>query len=243
MAWQTLSLHFKQTYDGAYRYLDRCGEFMLAAVEKMNFMPGEPKPTGAKLEIPERGLNATIDALELAVVQELPDDNGEFFFKTCSNLAALAAEHFTPKRVLRNGFASKSYWPMPTAESPLAASLTFGDAFHVELGKSLGMVPAHKKIDCNFSSGSMDLHILLHPVTFEKISVNRHTANFKASSAQKQRVDRLNKFADRFSVPLSHALMLELDLMEAEPPQGPMDKHFNELKRQTELLRNKFVIK
>ena len=58
-----------------------------------------------------------------------------------------------------------------------------------------------------------------------------------------QRVDRLNKFADRFSVPLSHALMLELDLMEAEPPQGLMDRHYNELKRQTELLRDKFAIK
>jgi hypothetical protein len=216
---------------------------MLAAVEKMDFMPVEPKPTGAKLEIPERGLTATIDSSELAVVQELPDDNGEFFFKMCSELTVLAVDHFTPKQVIRNGFASKSYWPMLNAESPLAASLTLGDAFHVELGKSLGMVPAHKKIDCNFSSGSMDLHVLLHPVTFEKISVNRHTANFKASSAQKQRVDRLNKFADRFNVPLSHALMLELDLTEAEPPQGTMDKHFNELKRQTELLKNRFVIK
>ncbi len=132
---------------------------------------------------------------------------------------------------------------MPNAEWPLAASLIFGDTFHVELGKMLGMVPAHKKIDCNFSSGSMDLHVLLHPVTFEKVWINRYTANFKASSAQKQRIDRQNKFADRVSVPLSHALMLELDLMEDEPPQGSMDMHFNELKRQTELLRNEFTSK
>lgn len=40
MSWQTLSLHFKQQYDGAFRYLDRCGEFMLAAVDEMNFLPG-----------------------------------------------------------------------------------------------------------------------------------------------------------------------------------------------------------
>ena len=57
MSWQTLSFHFKQQYDGAFRYLDRCGEFMLAAVEQMNFLPGDPKPIGAKLEIPERGLS------------------------------------------------------------------------------------------------------------------------------------------------------------------------------------------
>jgi hypothetical protein len=64
MAWETLSLHFKQQYDGAYRYLDRCGEFMLAAVEKMDFMPGDTKPEGAKLEIPENGFSAAVDTLE-----------------------------------------------------------------------------------------------------------------------------------------------------------------------------------
>jgi hypothetical protein len=61
----------------------------------------------------------------------------------------------------------------------------------------------------------------LHPVTFEKISVNRHTANLRLLRP-KARVDRLNKLADRFGVDLNHAIMLELDLMEAEPPQGAL---------------------
>ncbi|MBI2925924.1 MAG: hypothetical protein HYY24_09495 [Verrucomicrobia bacterium] len=112
----------------------------------------------------------------------------------------------------------------------------------VELGKQLGMVPAHKRLDFDFSSGSMDLHVLLHPVTFEKVSVNRHNPNFKASSLQKQRVERLNKFADRFSVHLSHALLLELDLMEVDPPQRSLKQHFDELKRHTEMLRKQFTV-
>ena len=61
MTWQTFSLHFKQTYEGGYRYLDRCGEFMIEAVERLDFIPGDIKPTGAKLEIPEKGIVANVD--------------------------------------------------------------------------------------------------------------------------------------------------------------------------------------
>ena len=242
MSWQTLSLHFKQQYDGAFRYLDRCGEFMLAAVDKMDFLPGEAKPIGAKLEIPERGLSAAVDTLELVAAQEMPGSDDEFFLKTCVGLAGLVSEHFQPKRIIRNGFACKSFWPIPNADTLLATSLTFGGNAHAELGKHLGMVPAHKRLDFNFTSGSMDLHVLLHPVTFEKVSINRHNPNFKASSIQKERVERLNKFADRFDVQLNHALMLELDLMEVDPPQRSLKEHFSELKRYTDMLRKHFSV-
>jgi len=95
---------------GAFRYLDRCGEFMLAAVEQMNFLPGDAKPTGAKLEIPELGLTAAVDTLELVAAQEMPGSDDEFFLKTCVGLAALVNEHFQPTSIIRNGFACKSYW-------------------------------------------------------------------------------------------------------------------------------------
>jgi len=243
MSWQTLSLHFKQQYDGAFRYLDRCGEFMLAAVEKLDFLPGDTKPIGAKLEIPERGLSATVDTLELAVAQEMPGDDSDFFLKTSLGLVELVNEHFTPKRVIRNGFACKSFWPIPDADRLLATSLQFGGNDHLDLGKIVGMVPAHKRLDMNFSSGSMDLHVLLHPVTFEKMTLNRHNATFKAASVQKQRVERLNKFADRFDIKFSHAMLLELDLMEIDPPARSLEDQFSELKRHLDALRKQFTIK
>ena len=52
MTWQTFSLHFKQTYEGGYRYLDRCGEFISEAVERLDFIPEDAKPTAAKLRTP-----------------------------------------------------------------------------------------------------------------------------------------------------------------------------------------------
>src|SRR5437899_3145583 len=99
MTWQTLSLHFKQTFEGGFRYFDRCGEFMLEAVERLNCIPGEIKPTGAKLEIPEHGLTAIVDATELAAAQEIPGDDAGFFLKTCMELATLSHKHFAPRRV------------------------------------------------------------------------------------------------------------------------------------------------
>jgi len=90
MAWQTLSLHFKQTYEGGYRYLDKCGEFMIAASDKLKFIPGDAKPTGAKMEIPEYGVNMACDANSLAVSQELPPEDDEFFVGVCSGSVELA---------------------------------------------------------------------------------------------------------------------------------------------------------
>lgn len=242
MSWQTLSLHFKQTYDGAYRYLDKCGEFMLSAVKEMDFIPGEIKPVGANLEMPERGLKVGVDALELVVTQELPGKDEDFFIQMCVGLADLATKHFEPVGIIRNGFASKSMWPMSDPDLLLATSLKFGGDAHVGLGKLVGMVPAHKRVDCNFTSGSLDLHVLLHPVTFEKVSVSRHTPSFKSSQVQKQRAQRLNKSADRFATPLNHALMLEVDLIEVDPPENVLKQHFSDLKRHTDALRKEFTV-
>lgn len=242
MSWQTLSLHFRQTFDGGYRYFDRCGEFMVAAIEKMDFVPGEIKPTGANLEIPERGLTTVVDASQLAVAQELANEKDDFFLQTCVGLAGLATEHFTPKRITRNGFALKCYWPISNPEILLATTLTFGGTWHIDLGKAVGMAPAHKRIDYNFLSGSMALHVVLQPVTFEKVTINRLAASYNATKSEKRRVERQGKFVENFKSPPSHALMLELDLTEAEPPQDSLGKHFEELKRHANELRQQFKV-
>lgn len=242
MSWQTFSLHFKQTYDAAYRYLDRCGEFMHAAVKEMDFITAEPKPAGAVLEIPERGVKATVDTAELTVTQEWPGKEDAFFLSICAKLTTLVSTHFDPTRVVRNGFASRSVWPIADSKTLLTASLKFGGDAHIELGKLLGMVPAHKQVDCNFMSGSMDLHVLLHPVTFEKVALSRHTANFKATEKQKQRAERMSIAAERSSTPITHALMLDLDLIEDNPPQNALDAHYSALKRHMDALRTEFIV-
>jgi hypothetical protein len=244
MAWQTLSLHFKQTYEAGYRYFDKCGEFMVAAADKLNFIPGEIKPTGAKMEIPEYGVNASCDANSLSISQELPPDDATYFLNLCKEAVALVATHIQPKSIVKNGFAVKTYWAFSNVQDMLAASLKVGGDYHKEAGKILGMIPDHKRLDYTFASGSKGLHVVVQPVSFERVNLTKQNAGFQASKIEKNRIDRRNKFADRIvNVSLSHAIILELDLTEDDPPEGVLlDKHFAELKQQSDKLRKQFII-
>jgi len=243
MSWQTLSLHFKQTYEGGYRYLDRCGEFMIAAHERLNCVPGEAKPSGGKMEIPERGVNITFGVADLGVSQELLTEDASYFVNLCRDLAALGNEIFQPKSILRNGFAWKSYWPFPNANDLLSASLKAGQDSQNELAKSVGMVSNHKKLDYFFSSGSKELHVVVQPVTFERVTIPKQNANYRANRVEKSRVDRFNQFAGKVSASLSHALALEVDLMENDPPaKASFEAQFDELRKHNEVLRKQFTV-
>lgn len=245
MSWQTLSLHFRQKYDGGFRYLDKCGEFMLAAVEEMDFLPTETKPTGAQLEIPEHGLKASVDTFELVATQELPQED-EVFLKTCIGLAGLTDKCFQPTGVIQNGFAGIFYWPIPNVDSLLAASLKFNSDAPIAVGKKLGMVPEHQRLDFNLTSGSVDLHVVLQPVTFENVSIKRQTAKFKSPQTFQRRAERSNKGADRFNVPLSHALMLEVDVTEADPPEdmrSSLQQLFLQMTDYADTLQKEFSVK
>ncbi len=196
MRWKILSFHFLQTYAGGYRYLDKCGEFMLAAEERLGFLMTDAKPSGAKMEIPESGVHATCDSTSLSLMMELPLDRGDEFLRLCQDVTALVAAHFDPKSVLRNGFLCKMYAPFANGKETYAASLKLGGDFHIELGKAVGFVPETKNIDCFFVSGSKMLHVLVQPVTFERANLTRRNVEPRATRLQQERVDRQNKFAD-----------------------------------------------
>lgn len=115
MGWKPFSLHFKQVYDGGYRYLDRCGELMLAAEDQLLLMPEDVSPSGCKMTLPETGISVTVGTSELAVAQEFAKDDGGEFLDLCEALERLVLEMFTPRHVESNGFASKSYWSMGPA--------------------------------------------------------------------------------------------------------------------------------
>jgi hypothetical protein len=246
MAWQTLSLHFKQTYDGGYRYLDKCGEFMVDATQKLNFVAGEPKPTGAKMEIPEKGISANCDANNLTIFQEVPDGDLSNFVSICSETSALALKHFEPLSILKNGFALKEYWAFSKSDEMFAAILNLGGNYQGEIAKVVGMVPEYKKLDFWFTSGSKEFHMVVQPTTFEKTLLSKHNVGAQANRLEKSRVDRRNQFAERInkSFVVSHALLLELDLMENNPPSDfSLEKHFAELKQKSDELKKLLIVK
>ncbi len=242
MSWQPFSLHFKQVYEEGFRYLDRCGEFMVHCVEDMNFISGEIQVTGAKIEKPELGIKAAVDSTDLTVTQEQPDD-GDDFFEACEGLSKLATELFQPKGIWSNGFAYKAYWSLPSPEAALKASLTLGEKYETELGKMFGMVPSHKHMDYFFAGGSFELRVNLQPVTFERVGIARFNADFRASPQRKEQIIRLNKKADRIKTGVAHALMLELDLVEHEPPlPQTLRKHFDQLRKAQDTATKLFKI-
>ena len=215
---------------------------MLAATKELDFMPREAKPTGAMMDIPEKGITVALDASEMVVTQDQPEDAWESFQKICTGLDSLTNQHFTPTGIVTNGLASKSIWPMPKADIALASTLHFGNTIHADLAKVVGMVPAYTKVDCNFSSGNLELHVVVQAVTFEKVSLYRHSAGFQASASKIRRAERLNKAAERFDPSFHHGLMLEVDIIEFDPPKASLQNHFRELNRHTEALRTRFAL-
>lgn len=243
MDWKPYSLHFKQNYEGGYRYLDKCGEFMLQAEKSSGFIPVETKPTGARMQVPEQGILASVDSQELTLIQEQPTDDGKLFLKVSMTLAGLVTSCFAPTVVVRNGFASKLCHSMKSPDAALKASLGFGVEHQNVLSKTVGMAASHKNIDYTFSAGSFELHVLLRPVTFEQVAIQKWNPGFRASATQRQNIARLNQRTERMSKDFGYALMLELDLMEFDPPENSLEKHFKELKTKEAALKDAFPCK
>jgi hypothetical protein len=239
MNWQPFSLHFKQSYDGGHRYLDRCGEFMVIAEETLNLMPDDAKPTGCKMSLPESGLAVVLDSAELAVTQEFYRDDGVEFLDLCQSLADLVREMFRPRHVESNGFASKAYCAFPTPEGAMAASLQIGSVLPADLSRVVDMPARQGNIDYYFEAGSLDLHLQIHPVTFQSMTVQRFTPPPKSTERQKRRYERLNKKADRLDSSLRHGLVMELDLIEFNPPNDPLARHFALLRQKGEALESR----
>ena len=239
MRWEPFSLHFKQIYRGGYKFLDKCGEFVLEAERTLKTMSTETLVTGAKMEIPEDGIQISVNTIELVVFQEMIDDGGERFFNVCESVSKLAVDMFEPVAVERNGFASKKYQRCTKSEEGSEMSLGFDDSsLHDELSKAIGMVPLQRSLDLQFKSGNTLLRCRLHPLTFEKIAVQRHNAGAGATEEQKARANRFNKKADRMDRGFTHALMLEVDLMETNPPQSSLRHQFEDLlKKETAIIK------
>lgn len=91
------------------------------------------------------------------------------------------------------------------------------------------MPVSHKHLEYHFSSGSYEFSVIIQPVTFERVAKTHFNPDFRASPEQRRRIDRLNKRADRVKNGAAHALMMDLDLIEQEPPASSLRKHFDQL--------------
>lgn len=242
MNWKPFSLHFKQQFEGGYRYLDKCGDFLLAAEQDLGFLLDDATPSGAKISIPEEGISAAADTRKITVFQEFCSDDGQGFLSVCQKLSTLYQEIFAPRTIESTGFASKSVCSFDSAADALKTSLRLGDPFHEQLARMIEMPALEKRLDMHFSAGSSDLHVLLHPLTCQSIPVQQRNEGPRLTKSEMRRIERLNRRTEKVNPRLSHVMMLELDLIEFDPPPNSLGQHFENLKKKERILRKQFKI-
>jgi len=239
--WNLLSLHFRHQYERGYRYLDRCGEFMVAMEEQFDFICQEALPTGAILSQPDLGLTLALDTNGLAMSQELPSDEGEQFLRNVVDATRLACKFVQPGAIFYSGFAAKHCHVCGTEDQALAASLEFHPAGAEALADKLGMTPKNQTVSCLLESGSYDLQVEFMPISFN--SVIRETARnpgFHSTDSQRRRANRLNSLDESRNPPGGFAIGLNIDLREWNPPQNGLEAQFAELRKQLVVLREMF---
>jgi len=238
VTWQPYTLRFRQTFDEGYRYLDHCGEFIIAASRELQFFASDVKVTGAKLVIPEEGMQANVDAQSLEVRQEAPLNDFAAFQKLSAAFAALAEKHFGPVLVEENLYEERWIFPMATAQQALKSTMRLPVDQNNKLSRALEMVPEQKHFDMMFRSGASRLQVQIQPVTFENVTVQRKNALIFASRSQTERARRFTQQAGRVPDYPAHALLLDAVLIEEEPPGlQSLEEQFTLLHRKAEIAR------
>lgn len=243
MEWQTYTLHFRQLFSNGFRYLDCCGEFMIAAVETYDLMPGDATPAGGNLTLPEKGIRAAVDSVHLEVNHETPIDT-ETFLKISVGLANLAQKHFGPFKIETNLFEIRMLVPMSTAAAAEEAMLTLG-SFPDEpaLAKKLDMTLKTRQWHTIFESGSQRLRIAVHPIAFEAVRIHRYNPVLGATPSQARRAKRLTAGAERIPAYAPYAVFLDVNLTEKEPALSSEEKLFNMLMQKADIAKAAFKIK
>lgn len=228
MPFRRHALFFKQDFVGGYRYLDRCGEFLARAEEEKGMMPGgDQTPSGGTLENPEVGLKLEVNTLMLRLTHEFPEAGGEaLFLEHAEYFSNLYHELFAPSAVERNGVAVQCFTSFDAIDVAERESLQ-GDAEGLAaLGRSLGMIPDSRTRDYRFVSGSKHLRVKTHPATFERVQGVLRNAVTRTTPRQQNLIGRQNSGVKRIlEQSLKHALFVDLDLTEDNPPEhgiGPL---------------------
>jgi len=214
---------FKQDFIGGYRYLDHCGEFLARAEQEKGMMPaGEQTPSGGMLENPEIGIKVEVNTLMLRLTHEFPAEDGKtVFLEHAEYFSHLYQKLFAPRAVERNGIAVQDFIPFEDVVLAERESLQGRVETTTALGQTLGMIPESRSREYRFASGSKNLRVKTHPATFERVQGILRNAVSRTTVRQQQVIGRQNNGVKRIlEQSLKHALFVDLDLTEDNPPEN-----------------------
>ena len=165
-------LQFDVAFDGAYRYLDRCGEFMAAARQKFGFVPISVNPMGCNMEAPDMALQlqASGDAL-LLICTNLKFSSD--LFRAADFCLRVSADLFDPFSIEHCRLVSRSIWRTATMEQSFVDSLKIFPAAVEDVGDLLQLPPLNQDLSFAYESGSRRLHLRLYPIAFNVTPIER----------------------------------------------------------------------
>ena len=247
MNWIDFNFSFRQQYDGGYRYLDKCGEFLIEAEAKHGFMLNDIKPAGGSLQLPEESIDVQVDSAALNISQENP--KFETLLDKAKILTDLVLRHFGPVNIEMNVVNLKSYWPIHSIDE-LAKTLKVSKMFFKKeekpdfdiLADAVGMIPAYRNDSFAFKSGSKDLIVNLSTFTFTSTQKKNFNAVFNSTEREQKRISRINARTARFVEPPPYGFMLEVVLREVKPPENGVDSLFEDAMKKLRILKELYKL-
>jgi hypothetical protein len=165
-------IQFDVALDGAYLYIDRCGEFIRMARREFGFVPLSINPTGCNMESPDTALQlqASGDAVILTCT------NPKFanaLFKAAEVCAQAAIDMFDPFAVEHFRITSRSIWRTATMEESFKQSLRFFPDQIDALGRVLDFPALHRDMAFAYESGSRRVYFKINPIAFNVTPIER----------------------------------------------------------------------
>jgi hypothetical protein len=209
-------IQFEQVFDGGYRYLDRCGEFMETVRKELNFMHVSVNPAGCDMESTDSSirLQASIDHV---LVTSTEPNRGPALVKVADFSCITAARLFQPFNVEHNRVTLSSVITTNTLEESFGLSVSLFPSLSAELSGFLDLPPLNQDLNVAFESGSHRVHVHLYPVAVDVTSQERRLPALGYPKAQGQHLLRKAKKLEQTALRPTYALNLEISVVESDP--------------------------
>jgi len=218
-------IQFDQVYDGAYRYLDRCGEFMAKVREAMGFTPLSANPNNCTMEEPDKGLQlrGSVDMLVLVCTQPA---EAESLIKAAEFCSRQAIDLFEPLSIVHNQLISRSIWRTNSLEESYKLSLEIPkETSLAHFADTLQMTPLNQDCSFSFHSGTHRVCVRLQPISINVTVAERKLPQPGVSKAIQEYL--LNKERNLQNNPPrpGYGFGIDVTVVESDPPsEGAISK-------------------
>lgn len=117
-------LQFQQVFDGAYRYLDCCGEFMDTVRKALSFIHMGVSPSGCNMESTDSSIQLQASIDNILLTDNEPDGSLELV-ETADFCCAAARRIFQPFSVEYNRLTLSTHMRAATLEESFDLSIGF----------------------------------------------------------------------------------------------------------------------